>query len=151
MRIAAIEPLVFNVSEKTNWFFVRVTAENGLTGIGEASLNGYEPAQVAFAEDVRQDWIGSTVDELLPLLKVYAHSPGGLIASSIISATEQAVTDLRAKAAGLPIYRFLGGDAVTARKSVRVYANINRGARDRSPEGIARAARHAVEQGYGAL
>ncbi len=151
MRIEAIEPLVFNVSEKTNWFFVRVTAENGLTGIGEASLNGYEPAQVAFAENVREEWVGKTVDELLPLLKVYAHSPGGLIASSIISATEQAVTDLRAKAAGLPVYRFLGGDAVTARKSVRVYANINRGARDRSPEGIARAARHAVEQGYGAL
>jgi galactonate dehydratase len=151
MRIAAIEALVFNVSEKTNWFFVRVTAENGLTGIGEASLNGYEPAQVAFAENVRQEWIGKTVAELLPLLKVYAHSPGGLIASSIISATEQAVTDLRAKAAGVPVYQLLGGSAVAARKSVRVYANINRGARDRSPEGIARAARHAVEQGYGAL
>jgi galactonate dehydratase len=128
-----------------------VTAENGLTGIGEASLNGYEPAQVAFAENVRQEWIGKTVAELLPLLKVYAHSPGGLIASSIISATEQAVTDLRAKAAGVPVYQLLGGSAVAARKSVRVYANINRGARDRSPEGIARAARHAVEQGYGAL
>jgi galactonate dehydratase len=151
MRIAAIEALVFNVSEKTNWFFLRVTAENGLTGIGEASLNGYEPAQVAFAENVRQEWIGKTVAELLPLLKVYAHSPGGLIASSIISATEQAVTDLRAKAAGVPVYQLLGGSAVAARKSVRVYANINRGARDRSPEGIARAARHAVEQGYGAL
>jgi galactonate dehydratase len=151
MRIAAIEALVFNVSQKTNWFFVRVTAENGLTGIGEASLNGYEPAQVAFAENVRQEWIGKTVTELLPLLKVYAHSPGGLIASSIISATEQAVTDLRAKAAGVPVYQLLGGSAVAARKSVRVYANINRGARDRSPEGIARAARHAVEQGYGAL
>ncbi len=151
MRIAAIEPLVFNVSEKTNWFFVRVTAENGLTGIGEASLNGYEPAQVAFTEDVRQDWIGSTVEELLPQLKVYAHSPGGLIASSIISATEQAVTDLRAKAAGVPVNQLIGADGVKARKAVRVYANINRGARDRSPEGIARAARHAVEQGYGAL
>ena len=121
MRIAAIEPLVFNVSEKTNWFFIRVTSENGLTGIGEASLNGYEPAQVAFAEDVRQDWIGSTVDELLPLLKVYAHSPGGLIASSIISATEQAVTDLRAKAAGLPIYRFLGG---ARRPALREYVRF---------------------------
>lgn len=151
VRIAAIEPLVFNVSEKTNWFFIRVTAENGLTGIGEASLNGYEPAQVAFAENVREDWIGKTVDELLPLLHVYAHSPGGLIASSIISATEQAVTDLRAKAAGVPVYQLLGGSAASVRKAVRVYANINRGARDRSPEGIARAACNAVAQGYGAL
>ena len=151
MRIAAVEPLVFNVSEKTNWFFVRVTAEDGLTGIGEASLNGYEPAQVAYAENMRQEWIGKTADELLQLLKVYAHSPGGLIASSIISATEQAVTDLRAKAAGVPVYALLAAGGVTARKAVRVYANINRGARDRSPEGIARAAVHAVEQGYGAI
>lgn len=151
MRIAGFEPLVFNVSEKTNWFFVRVTAENGVTGIGEASLNGYEPAQLAYAEDMRQEWVGKTVDELLPLLKVYAHSPGGLIAASIISATEQAVTDLCAKAAGVPVYQWLGDHGVASRKAVRVYANINRGARDRTPEGIARAARHAVEQGYGAL
>ena len=151
MKIAAIEPLVFNVSEKTNWFFVRVTAENGLSGIGEASLNGYEPAQVAFAENVREEWIGRTVDELLPLLRVYPHSPGGLIAASVISATEQAVTDLRAKAAGLPVHALLGAGGVTPRKAVRVYANINRGARDRSPEGIARAALQAVEQGYGAI
>lgn len=151
IRIAAIEPLVFNVSEKTNWFFVRVTAESGLAGIGEASLNGYEPAQLAYAEDIRQEWVGRTVDELLPLLKVYAHSPGGLIAASIISATEQAVTDLCARTAGVPVYQWLGNRGVAARKTVRVYANINRGARDRSPEGIARAARHAVEQGYGAI
>lgn len=58
MTVAAIEPLVFNVSEKTNWFFIRVTAENGLSGIGEASLNGYEPAQRAMAEDLACDWIG---------------------------------------------------------------------------------------------
>ena len=103
MKIAAIEPLVFNVSEKTNWFFIRVTAESGLTGIGEASLNGYEPAQLAYAGNMRQEWVGRTVDELLPMLKVYPHSPGGLIASSIISATEQAVTDLCAKAAGVPV------------------------------------------------
>jgi galactonate dehydratase len=151
LKVAGIEPLVFNVSEKTNWFFIRVTAENGLTGIGEASLNGYEPAQLAYAENMRQEWVGRTVDELLPMLKVYAHSPGGLIVSSIISATEQAVTDLCAKAAGVPVYQWLGDHGVATRKAVRVYANINRGARDRSPEGIAAAARHAVEQGYGAV
>lgn len=148
MRIESIEPLVLNVSEKTNWFFMRVTAENGLSGIGEASLNGWETAQLAVAEDLRQEWVGKTVDELLPLLRVFAHSPGGLIASSIVSAIEQAVTDLRAKHVGVPVHALLGGEA---RKSVRVYANINRGARDRTPEGIARSARHAVEQGYAAI
>ena len=153
MTVTAIEPLVFNVSEKTNWFFIRVTAENGLSGIGEASLNGYEPAQRAMAEDLACDWIGLTVNELLLQLKVYPHSPGGLIAASVISATEQAVTDLRAKAAGVPVHELLGGAQRGAekRRAVRVYANINRGARDRSPEGIARAAKHAVAEGYRAV
>ena len=148
MRIAGYEPLVFNVSEKTNWFFIRVTADNGLSGLGEASLNGYEPAQRAMAEDLGRDWLGLSVDALMPRLRVYPHSPGGLVRASIISATEQALTDLRAKAAGVPVHELLGG---ARRSAVKVYANINRGARDRSPEGIARAARQAVALGYHAI
>ena len=67
MRIAAIEPLILNVSEKTNWFFIRVTAENGLSGIGEASLNGWETAQLAVAENLHPQWLGKSVDALLAL------------------------------------------------------------------------------------
>ena len=148
MRIASIESLILNVSEKTNWFFIRVSAENGLSGIGEASLNGWETAQLAVADHLRQEWVGKTVDQLLPLLRVFPHSPGGLIASSIVSAIEQAVTDLRAQHAGVPVHALLGK---ALRKSVPVYANINRGARDRSPQGIARAACHAVDEGYTAV
>jgi galactonate dehydratase len=153
MKISNIEPLVFNVSEKTNWFFLRVTAENGLTGIGEASLNGWEPAQVAAAEMLGARWIGQAVADLLPRLRVYAHSPAGLIGSSIVSAMEQALTDLSARQAGLPVSEWLarsqrGG---VKRRAVRVYANINRGARDRSPAGIALAARNAVAQGFGGV
>ena len=148
MKVERIDPLVLNVSEKTNWFFIRVTTDSGMTGIGEASLNGWESAQMARAEDVGTQLIGKSVEEIVPLLRVFPHSPGGLIASSVISAIEQAVTDLRAKQAGLPVYALLGKHA---RKAVRVYANINRGALDRSPSGIAQAARNAVEAGFTAV
>ncbi len=149
MKIALLEPLILNVSEKTNWFFIRVTAENGMTGVGEASLNGWETAQLAVAENLRTAVQGKSVDAVTPLLRVYPHSPGGLVASSVASATEQAVTDLCAKLAGLPVHKLLSGKA--ARKAVPVYANINRGARDRSPAGIALAARNAVAAGYTAV
>jgi len=149
MKIALLEPLILNVSEKTNWFFVRVTAENGMTGLGEASLNGWEPAQMTVFETLRLALQGKTIDETLSLLKVYPHSPGGLIQSSVISATEQAITDLRAKLAGVPVHELLGGKVT--RNAVRVYANINRGARDRSPAGIAQAARNATEAGFSAV
>lgn len=148
MKVEHIEPLILNVSAKTNWFFMRVTADNGLTGVGEASLNGFESAQAAYAGDFSAALIGKPVDEIVPQLCVYAHSPGGLIASSIVSAIEQAVTDLRAKQAEVPVHALLGK---ARRKSVPVYANINRGARDRSPAGIAQAARNAVEAGFGAV
>lgn len=148
MKVERIEPLVLNVSEKTNWFFMRVTADNGMTGIGEASLNGWETAQMAHAADFGAELVGKSVEEIVPLLRVFPHSPGGLIASSVVSAIEQAVTDLRAKQAGVPVYALLGK---AARKAVRVYANINRGARDRSPAGIAQAARDAVAAGFTAV
>ena len=148
MKFARIEPLVLNVSAKTNWFFMRVTADNGLTGIGEASLNGWESAQQAYAVDLGARLLGKTVEDTAAELRVFAHSPGGLIASSIVSALEQAVTDLRARHAGVPVHVLLGK---AVRKSVPVYANINRGARDRSPAGIAQSAREAVAAGFGAV
>ena len=148
MKVAQVEALILNVSEKTNWFFVRITDEHGRAGIGEASLNGWEMAQLAYLESLRPELLGKTADEVVPRLRVYPHSPGGLIASSIVSALEQAVTDLRARQAGVPVYALLGGDR---RKMVRVYANINRGARDRSPAGIAQSARNAVAAGFGAV
>jgi len=153
MKIAQLEPLILNVSEKTNWFFIRITAENGMAGLGEATLNGWEMAQMTVTETLAASLQGKSVDDVTPLLRVYPHSPGGLVAGSITSAAEQAVTDLRARLAGVPVHRLLGGkDAQkTARKSVRVYANINRGARDRTPDGIARSARNAVDAGYGAV
>lgn len=148
MKIDRVEPLILNVSAKTNWFFMRVTADNGLTGVGEASLNGWETEQIAHAETLKPQLIGKSIDEIAPQLRVYAHSSGGLIASSIVSALEQAVTDLRAKQAGVPAHVLLGN---ALRKSVPVYANINRGARDRSPAGIAKSARDAVTAGFTAV
>jgi galactonate dehydratase len=148
MKIDRVEFLVLNVSEKTNWSFVRVTSETGVTGIGEASLNGWESAQQACAGDLERQLVGRRIDEVAALLRVFPHSPGGLIASSVASALEQALTDLRAKAAGMPVHAVLGN---SHRKAVKVYANINRGARDRSPAGVAKAARDAVTAGFGAV
>ena len=148
MNIEKIEPLVFNVSEKTNWFFIRIHSDNGLSGIGEASLNAWEIPQIAYAHHIAPQYIGQSVAETLPKLRVYPHSPGGLVASSIISAMEQACTDLLAQHQQIPIHALLG---TAKRKAIPVYANINRGARDRTPEGIAMSARQAVASGIHAV
>jgi L-alanine-DL-glutamate epimerase-like enolase superfamily enzyme len=144
MKLARIEPLILNVSEKTNWFFLRVTLEDGTTGLGEASLNGWETAQLAYAEALNRELIGKRIEEAKPLLRVYPHSPGGLIASSVVSGIEQAITDARAKRAGVPLHEMLGK---ARRKRIPVYSNNNTGGSDRTTAGIARAAAGSVAYG----
>ena len=148
MKIAKIEPLIINVSSRTNWFFIRVETDEGLTGVGEGSLNGWEPLQIAYTQMLAQELIGKRPDRLGTALRAYPHGPGGLVVHSVLSATEQALTDIRAKSVNLPVHALLGG---ARRRSVRAYANINRRTRDRSPESFAKSARDAVAIGFNAV
>jgi galactonate dehydratase len=147
-KLTRIEPLVINVSSKTNWFFLRVTTDDGATGVGEASLNGWESLQLAYVAMLAPELNGQPIDQIAQWLRVYPHSPGGLVAASVRSALEQALTDVRAKRQGLSVHQMLGG---ALRNEVRVYANINRRTRDRSAQGFAKSARDAVEIGFGAV
>ena len=146
--IATLEPVVVNVSPKTNWSFVKVTTGDGATGWGECSLNGWEPLLVAQAQTLAHDAVGRDIADVGRLVAYLPHSPGGLIIHAVKSATEQAIADLRARAAGTSIARMLNP---SARTGVPAYANINRSVADRSPAGFADAARRAVAAGYRAV
>src|SRR5262245_40763240 len=99
-KLAKIEPLIINVSSRTNWFFLRVTTDDGASGVGEASLNGYEPLQLAYVEMLGRELVGQPIAALGRQLRVYPHAPGGLVAASVRSALEQALTDVSAKRQG---------------------------------------------------
>jgi galactonate dehydratase len=73
---------------------------------------------------------------------------GGRIAHTVLSAVEQALWDILGQQLGVPINTLLGG---ALRKRVRLYANINRHVRERTPQGFARAATQAVAEGFGAI
>lgn len=146
--IATLTPVVVNVSPKTNWSFVEVATDDGAVGWGECSLNGYEPLLVAQAQMLARDAVGRDVDAVGDLVAYLPHSPGGLVAHAVKSATEQALADLRARAEAISISRALNP---SPRAAVPAYANINRSVVDRSPAGFADAARRAVAAGYRAL
>jgi len=148
MKIVKLEPLIVNVSSRANWFFVRIETDEKVMGVGEASLNGWEPLQIGYTQMLAQELVGKRVDKVGSLVRVHPHSPGGRVAHSVLSAIEQALTDIRAKSAGLPVHALLGG---ALRRSVRGYANINRRTRDRSPEGFAKSAKDAVAIGFDAV
>lgn len=146
--VAALDAVVVNVSPKTNWTFVAVTLDDGAVGWGECSLNGWEPLLVAQAQMLARDACGRSLADASALARYVAHSPGGLVAHAVRSAVEQALADLVARGAGVPIARCL---SPVPRATVPGYANINRGVRERSPAGFAEAARRAVAAGYRAV
>ncbi len=148
MRIADIQPLIVNVSAKTNWFFLKVRLDTGTHGYGEASLNGWESPMLAYLDTLREDLAGHELDAARVMLRTHSQSPGGLISSSIRSGIEQALLDAEARALGVPLNALLGP---RKRNAVRMYANINRATIDRTPDGCAQSAQRAVAQGFTAV
>lgn len=144
-RIAALWAQAFNVSPKTNWYFVAVQTDDGRLGWGEASLNGWEPVLGAILDTFHRGLAGSTVDDAHRSLKASPRSPGGLAANAVISALQQALLGLIAQEQGLPLHGPLGR---RLRDRVRVYANINRATADRRSEGFAATALRARAQGF---
>ena len=144
-RITALRPHAFNVSPKTNWYFIAIETDDDRISWGEASLNGWEPVLGAILDTFHRGLVGSTVEAAHQGLKASPRSPGGLAANAIISALQQALLGVMAEQQGLPLHGTLG----KARRSrVPVYANINRATTDRRPEGFAATARRARSQGF---
>ena len=145
--ITDITPFIVNLSPKSNWFFVRVTAEAGTHGYGEATLYGREPQQLEALERFGAALAGRSAAQALD--HVHAQPLGtDLVTSSVSSALEQALSDLEAREAGVPLYRTLRPQS---RNAIRMYANINRRTEDRTREGFAASARDAIAQGYRAV
>lgn len=144
MRITRVEPIVVNATPHTNWVFVCLDTDDGLSGVGEATLVGNEPAVVAALETLGRALVGQDP------FRVDASGWGGsaeMVQVVAVSGLEQATWDLRGKASGMPVHALLG----SRRSIVPVYANINRGTRDRSPDGFAARAAAAVAAGYTAI
>jgi galactonate dehydratase len=134
-RVASLEARSVRVTARTVWTFVRLVADDGTEGWGEASLEGRSAEVEAAIRAFR-----------LPI--DLGAIPTDLVNAAAYSAVEQALWDLRARTAGRPLAEILGG---ARRDVVPLYANINRGTIDRSPGGFAARAAEAVALGFGAI
>jgi galactonate dehydratase len=147
MRIVSIEAHVVDV-EVRNLVFVHVQTDEGLDGIGEASLPGH-PLAVAAAVQECADWIvGEDPARIQHLWQVMYRQPffrGGNVQMSAISGIEQALWDIKGKTAGLPVYELLGG---ACRERVRLYANGPGGA---TPEEVAESGLALTAMGFTAM
>lgn len=148
MRITDIEPLVVHVNHRGDWVFVRVHTDEGLRGLGEASHSGNDALLLIVLEQFKRHLVGEDPLKIEAIWDRLRRPDGGRVGHTALSAIEQALWDIMGQHLGVPIRTLFGGEV---RTRLRLYANINRHVTDRRPEGFARAALQAVEEGFTAI
>ncbi len=122
MKITDIK--TFNVfTYRTNFVFVKLETDEGISGIGEGTLEYKENALLGAIEDIKRVLIGRDPREVERIShELYRDSYWrvGPVLQSAVSAVNMAMWDIKAKAAGVPVYEMLGGKV---RDGVRMYAN----------------------------
>jgi len=148
LRITEMEVIGVRATMRTNWIFVRLTTNDGQTGLGEASVNRRLnlPELSGFFNLVR-DRSPFEIERYRQAGWATA-STGNRQQATAFSAIEQAQWDLVGKSLGAPVYDLVGG---RLRDELPVYANINRATTDRSPNGFAISAQQAVADGFRAI
>jgi mannonate dehydratase len=103
-----------------------IETDDGVTGIGDATLNGRELAVAAYLQDhVVPLLIGrdaQRIEDIWQYLYRGAYWRRGPVTMSAIAAVDTALWDIKAKCAGLPLYQLLGGKS---REGVMVYGHAN--------------------------
>ncbi len=147
--ISGLDAWVTYVSDKTTWIFIRLRSGDGFEGWGEATRFGAEEAVLAEISLAKRLIVGKGLALPAGALVALRMAHASEARHAVINAVEQALLDITARRAGLPLSALLGGPY---RRSIACYANINRGTLDRSPQGFAaRALTIADEQGYSAI
>jgi galactonate dehydratase len=133
-----------------NYLFIRLHTDNGLTGVGEASLEWQEKTvQTICHEWVEQRITGRDPFEVERLVgdMIRDQYQGGATVMTAISGVEIALWDIIGKACHQPVYNLIGG---RYHRYVPAYANGWYGGAH-TPEQYADDAKAAVERGYRAL
>src|SRR3989454_3932412 len=109
-----------------NFVTLKLVTMDGVSGLGDATLNGRELSVVSYLEDhVIPCLIGRDahrIEDIWQYLYRGAYWRRGPVTMSAIAAVDMALWDIKAKVAGLPLYQLLGG---AAREGVTVYGHAN--------------------------
>lgn len=131
-----------------NFVTLKITTDEGLTGVGDATVNGRELAVVAYLEEhVIPCLIGrdaGQIEDIWQYLYRGAYWRRGPITMAAIAAVDTALWDIKAKAAQMPLYQLLGG---RSRHGVMVYGHANGQDIEQAKDEVAR----YVEMGYKAV
>lgn len=131
-----------------NWVFVKIETDEGVHGIGEASLGGRNRAVVeALRAHLRPLLIGQDATRIEHVWQDIFRGTfwrGGPVLQSALAGIDIALWDLNGKALGVPVHRLLGG---RCRDRVLVYRHVG-GA---TPEELADRAQRLLSEGWRVL
>jgi len=109
-----------------NFTTLKIETDEGIYGIGDATLNGRELAVKAYLDEhVIPCLIGRDarrIEDTWQYLYRGAYWRRGPVTMTAIAAVDMALWDIKGKAAGLPLHQLLGG---RSRDAVLVYGHAN--------------------------
>ncbi|MCP3802272.1 D-galactonate dehydratase family protein [Allokutzneria sp. A3M-2-11 16] len=117
---------VLVASPGRNFVTLRITTSDGVTGLGDATLNGRELAVASYLRDhlvpllIGRD--PARIEDTWQYLYRGAYWRRGPVTMTAIAAVDTALWDIKGKVAGLPVYQLLGG---RSRDGVMVYSHAS--------------------------
>jgi mannonate dehydratase len=109
-----------------NFVTLKIETDEGVYGLGDATLNGREKAVVAYLEEhIAPALIGrdpARIEDIWQYFYRGAYWRRGPVTMTAIAAVDTALWDIKGKVAGLPLYELWGG---RSRDGVMVYGHAN--------------------------
>lgn len=124
MKITAARVIV--TCPGRNFVTVKIETDQGLYGVGDATLNGRELSVVSYLEDhMLPCLIGRDASQIEDIWQYFyrgCYWRRGPVGMTALASIDMALWDIKAKAANMPLYQLLGGKS---RNGVMVYGHAN--------------------------
>ncbi len=123
MHITGIKTFLVGGSERRcNWLIVRVETDDGIHGIGEATLEGRSATVEKAVHELSRYLVGQdpfAIEKHFQEMYRRDYYAGGEVQTSAISGIEMPLWNIKGKALGVPVYELLGG---RTRDRIQLYA-----------------------------